>query len=235
MLEPNQWYVIAQGRVSGDDDHGHIMDFDSSDILSSQELITAWGNVESDELLAWDCDITAEQVLLSPESGTTSTSPGLGFVYGARATVDPLFAQDARFNALVDACRRNFVETIQGQKSPSLSQYLGCIFTDVNKGNVDKVNSAILAEYKASITAGKTMTSADIYARVQFLAQRYTVLDRLVATPYAVYIDDLINIGLTELKNTSSRYRAITSIRNFSDSTKGDYAALEREIAQLTK
>jgi hypothetical protein len=234
---PDQWYVLAQGRVSGGTNHVRVDNFDA-DVMLAAGLITDWGLARDDRFFYFDeCDMTALELLaLNPYTAdTTSTIPALGFVMGAVAKVDSLFAQDARFNSLVEACRRDFVETIQGQRAPSLTQYLGCMFTDVNKGNIDKVNAAILAEYKASIAAGKTMTSADIHGRVQLLAQRFAVLDRLIASPSSVYIDDLISIGLTDLKSAASRYRAISAIRSLADSVKGDYAALEREIAQLTK
>lgn len=148
---------------------------------------------------------------------------------------DTLFAQDAHFNQMVAKCKRDFVREIQAQIAPTLARYESCLFTDVNKNNVSHVNAQILAEFKASVATGKAMNEAEIISGIQKLVLRAAILDRLVKSPSAVYINDLIEAGLTGLANVQSRYQAINSIRSQSEAVRGDFAALQSLIASFSK
>ena len=148
---------------------------------------------------------------------------------------DPLFAQDARFNSMVSSCRRDFTAEIRALVAPSLSEYQDCMFYDVTRENISRVNADALAAYKASVTAGKPMTEAEVIVSVQNLALRYSVLEKLVKSPGSVYLNDLINIGLVGLSDVKSRYQALNTIRSLSDAVKSDYAALQAVVAGLAK
>lgn len=148
---------------------------------------------------------------------------------------DILFSQDANFNQLVAKCKREFVRDVQAQINPSLARYESCLFTDVTKSNISSVNSDLLAQYKASLVAGKPMTEAEIIAAVHKFALRATVLDRLVNAPKTVFLNDLVDIGLTGLLDVKSRYQAIAAVRDQSATVRGDFKALESLISNLPK
>ena len=53
---------------------------------------------------------------------------GIDDVQYVESSVDPLFAQDARFNSMVSSCRRDFTTEIRALIAPSLSEYQACMF-----------------------------------------------------------------------------------------------------------
>ncbi len=146
---------------------------------------------------------------------------------------DPLFAQDAHFNSMVSSCRRDFAREVQALRSPSLSRYESCMFMDVNNNNISRVNADLAASFKTSVAAGKSMSEGEIIIETQKMALRYNVIERLVNKPETVYINDLINIGLTGLNNVSSRYQAINTLRGLPNDQIDTYAELEAEVRKL--
>jgi hypothetical protein len=145
-----------------------------------------------------------------------------------------LFAQDANFNQKVASCRRDFASDIQALLSPSLSRYESCMFFDVTKGNISRVNADLAAAYKASVTAGKAMTEAEIVAQASSLALRYNTIDRLINNPESVYATDLVNIGLTGLDNSARKFTLMRELRALPKDQIDTYAELEAAIKTLT-
>ena len=155
-------------------------------------------------------------------------------VFEELTTVDSLFAQDANFNQKVASCRRDFASDIQALLSPSLSRYESCMFFDVTKGNISRVNADLAAAYKASVTAGKAMTEAEIVAQASSLALRYNTIDRLITNPESVYATDLVNIGLTGLDNSARKFTLMRELRALPKDQIDTYAELEAAIKTLT-
>ena len=214
-LEPGTHYVIAQGRVQGSGDHWRVEDYSVADLIAANTFFGEWIPGEDDSAITlFVCDEAPEELLgVNVDSDElTSTVPAVGF-FASASKADPLFAQDARFNSMVSSCRRDFTAEIRALVAPSLSEYQSCMFYDVTRENISRVNADALAAYKASVTAGKPMTEAQIIVSVQNLALRYSVIDRLINKPETVYINDLINIGLTGLNDVASKYQAINTLR----------------------
>jgi len=156
-------------------------------------------------------------------------------IYMHSGNSNSLFRVDAVYDNQIAACGREFVRDVQALLSPSLNRYESCLFYDVTKTNIARVNADLAAAYKASVTAGKAMTEAEIIGAAQSLALRYNTIDRLISSPQSVYATDLVNIGLTGLNSVASKYQAINTLRYLANQDKDTYEELQAAIAAMKK
>jgi hypothetical protein len=249
-LQPGTWYLLTGGIDSSHDEQysdgiyvGTIPDVDQFDrdaVYAAHpfisEIFTIDDNPNDGMDFEDDCHFNVEELNQTERTfDDTSHFPAFGFRVGNGTKVDSLFAQDANFNQKVASCRRDFASDIQALLSPSLSRYESCMFFDVTKGNISRVNADLAAAYKASVTAGKAMTEAEIVAQASSLALRYNTIDRLIENPESVYATDLINIGLTGLNSVASKYQAINALRYLANQDKDTFDELQAAIAAMKK
>lgn len=249
-LQPGTWYILTGGLdVSSDDmvdeeqinvQIADVDNFDRAAVYAAHPFISEIFTIDNNPNDAIDfedgCAFNVEAINESERTfDDTSHFPAFGFRVGTGTKVDPLFAQDANFNQKVAGCRRDFTRDIQALVAPSLARYESCMFFDVTNSNIAGVNADALAQYKASVAAGKTMTEAEIITMVQELALRYSVIDRLINNPSSVYINDLVNIGLTGLNTVASKYQAINTLRVLDKDKKDTYEELVAAVAAMKK